>query len=613
MRYKSVVLLFFLGLLVLPFVSSEVYISKDPLTSYNVGDEVKFTFEVKSATPYYGFVDSDLYCDDSFEKNVFRSSVNLANNGSKSFEVSFFIKTGKECYVQVSFIKDKEKTEKFEVSPSLKSQVYLNSKSFQPGDVLKVNGTLIKENSKDFYYSVLMKLGNVTEKRFLFSTSEFYIEYPFESTTNAGNYSFSLEFEEKDIFGEVINVGFYSGSIKILAKPSSLFVVADEQIKPPFEYSANIQLLDQSKVLIKDEDVLVRLLEPNGRLNLEKIIKSGENFDFSFPSNSEFGGWKIKVIYGPLYTERLVQIDQNKEISIDLAENNTGLVITNRGNIPYEGVLELKMFNGSDEYPELISLNLSIDESLNKKFSKKGEYNLTIGNQTFSNVLITGAVISTNNVIGYGSIGVLLFLLGLIGAFIFTKRKNKDFRKIKKNSRKFFQSKKSKTLENLSSQSPPFSNLSQNSLKPTPKIGVKKRSENKSEKKIYGLFFKDDVSHELQNILRKYGFAIHKFGELSFSMFNSNKNPETKLVKLAKIIYQNSSNKRMFIHSKNFEKSPKFIGSFLDVKEVFSLESKGILISEEIYNNLENQTEFEKVSDFKLKENLIKLYRLKII
>ncbi len=591
MRNFKVFIFLFVFFLVLHLVSSEIYILEEPLDSYNVGDELNFSFLVYSKLPYHGFVDCDFYCNDDFQKKIFRNSINLGANSSKNFDVSFFLDSPGNCYVKISAINKKEETSAFLVSNEIKLKVFLNSKEFFPNQTLKINGSVKKENSKNFDYSLSLKLSNFSEKKYYFNSQNFYINYTFPSDIPAKNYSLVLNIEEKDIFGKLINSASYTEEIKIFSVPTSLFINSGEEFKPPYNYSVVISLLDQSGRIIKGEDILIRLLSPKDYTIIsQKIIKSGDNFSYFFLPNSTLGGWKLKAIYGSLYMEKLIQIQENKLIKINLTENNSKLIIKNLGNVEYNSPIELKLSNAYENSNSFLNLSIPVGGFYEYNFPKNGTYNVTIGNQTFYNVQLTGAVVSGQGFFksSHGKIVLLFFVLIVLGVFFilfFQKTKHKC-KKIKQKKIRLIKKHKQKEISKIA----PL-NLAKKTLK-------EKKESNLDINRVYALFFKQNVSLGLKKILEKYGLRLHKFKGIYFTMFKSNKNFENSLFKISKMIYENSENKSILIHSAEFKKDVHILESFLKFKKVFEIQEKGIFVSQNIYEKLNNKIEFKNIGVF---------------
>jgi hypothetical protein len=594
MRWK-IFLTVAIFILALHTISAGIYVLDEPHTLYNIGDEVNFSFSIESKIPVYGFVDADLFCEDNLKQNVFRSSVNLISNSSKTFNVSFFSDIKGDCYVKISLIDEEENTNNFYITDELDVKVFIDSKVFYPEEILKINGSVEKRNTNDLGYSILVKISDFYEKKYYFEKRDFYIENLFDSNVRAGNYTLSIYFEEKDIFGKIINRANYIDNVKILSKPNSIKIISDEIVKPPINLSSEIRLLDQSGTLMINEDVLVRLIDPQGRIGLERKVKSGDSLVLNFSSDSQRGGWKLKGIYGSLSMEKLIQIEENKEILVDFADNNSKIIIKNIGNVPYEGVFELKLSNGSEDVFDLINLNLSVSESVEEVFEREGIYNLTLGSKTYYNMPITrggitGAAISEMD-LNYPNIFlVIIFILFLLSGFILytiVRKRNKD--KILSGEELIVGDKPSKK-EVIKTKS-----YDENRVKSIATSQINSLHEKSHTKKIYALFFKENLSENLKVILRKYGLQIHKFKDTNFCIFNSTKNPEDNLFKISKVIYDNSENKNILIHSIDFDNNLSILKSFLKIRGVFNLGGGGIYVSDKVYFGLSNKNDFMKV------------------
>jgi hypothetical protein len=128
-------------------------------------------------------------------------------------------------------------------------------------------------------------------------------------------------------------------------------------------------------------------------------------------------------------------------------------------------------------------------------------------------------------------------------------------------------------------------------------------------KKVYCIFYRNLDISLFSDILKKYGLGIYKFGDLRFSILNSSKNPENKLIRLAKKIVAETNNKDLLLHLVKFrdrEKLSKLFGLIRDVLK----EGEGLLISEGIFDRIDNQREFVFFKTIADKDKKLKLYRL---
>jgi len=132
--------------------------------------------------------------------------------------------------------------------------------------------------------------------------------------------------------------------------------------------------------------------------------------------------------------------------------------------------------------------------------------------------------------------------------------------------------------------------------------------EEKSVSKLYGIFFRRILSKEALAIVEKYGLKVENVGSTPVCLFKSTKNPELKLLSLVNLIVDKSSNKDLLVHSVDLSSGEKNVKSFPEVRSSLN-RFRGILVSDSIYQSLEDKKMFSHIGNFRGKENLIKLYR----
>ena len=98
-------------LLFFSLVSSEIFIDQDEIEEYNIGDEIFFSFEIKESLPVKDYVEVSLNCDD-LDRVIFKQFVSFTAINHKNFSVPSLADLEGQCYIEVYFNEDIEKTEK---------------------------------------------------------------------------------------------------------------------------------------------------------------------------------------------------------------------------------------------------------------------------------------------------------------------------------------------------------------------------------------------------------------------------------------------------------------------------------------------------------------------
>lgn len=612
--------LFLVILFLLPLVRSEIYIQDEPLLKYNVGEFISVIFDVEEDLPVSGYVEAELICG-SDSKTVFKEFKNFQVKNNYEFSVVVFADEVDECYIEITFRDEEEQTRNFKIVDDLKIEYSLSSKTFSPGGIISISGNVSKVNGEKLNYSAEINLGDVYSKKYSLTDSEFNFEILLTNDTLSGKYDLEILFQEKDLFDEVINSGEIDEEINVLSKATSILIEAVEEITPPENLSVQITLRDQGMKKISNETLIYRIQDPENNIFQEGTVKSGEIFYVNFSGSAKIGGWKINSFYSSLSALKPIYINEYRDLSVNFIEGTGKFLIENIGNLPYEGVIELFLMNGSDD--EIIAINVDLDteEEMNYTLSQIGSYNVSYGNETFKNIYLTGAVISTANLVSYWPfLLTFVVIIILVIGIIFGKKKSKEgisneklkIKSNKKHKNKIFKERKKFQVPKFSFEINNKKKIENIKEVKKPKINseiIKERSEKiENTEKLYGLFFKKSPSRELLAILENYNFKVRLIGSTSVCVFKSNKNPEERLLRLVKLILEKTYDRDFLIYSQILTNDKDNMRLFPRVR--FILEKyNGVLFSEDVYNKLSEKNNFNFVGYYRMKETLIKLYR----
>ncbi|MBU0907488.1 MAG: hypothetical protein KKE05_05020, partial [Nanoarchaeota archaeon] len=205
--------------------------------------------------------------------------------------------------------------------------------------------------------------------------------------------------------------------------------LSDQSTLPNEEMSYSTILYDQSGKHAEG-DISVKIYKPEGALFDQRIVRSDESTTVPLIPSSPPGYWKIEAKYEDLSATKQFLIEEFKDLSFTLTENN--LIVENTGNIPFTGPIEVTIGDVS-EVKELS--NLPIGESLKYTLkAPKGEYTIQVGEgsekQTVGSTFLTGRAI-TVQAAGDGSVvttslwvlGSLIILLIIALAAVYLYRR----------------------------------------------------------------------------------------------------------------------------------------------------------------------------------------------
>ncbi len=622
--------LFLLVLIFLPLVSSQIIFLDNPKNVYNFEDFISIDFSIKQEVFTRGDVQAFLVCGNN-EKLVFQQFNEFKNGQEKNFSLFFLASIKGNCYAKILFNDESEKTQKFKITDNIITAFGLNNKFFLPLEEIKINGTANKENSEKLNGIAIISIENLINQTVEVKEGKFSFSYIFEKDVAPGVYSVEVFAIEKNFNGDEINRGNFSEKIEIKSYPAKIKIESLEFFKPPYEFQIKASLLDQTNALFHDEILIVKIFDPKNEIFMQDAENSGERFNISFKENTLRGGWKINVYYGDLFASKSFYVEDNREIKIELGKegceiNNSfcKINISNIGNVPYNGVIDVSFQNENSNETFPLNINLSKGDSEIFEFELEGYFNISAGDQNFENVYlspITGAVLFEGSKKKTYIFIVVLLIVLIVFFFIWKKihKTNLSFlRKNKNNKTKDF-------LPSLNTekpiQKPEEKQIAEKEIKeinPVNKTPVKKEvsekekiiNKNKFQKKIYSIFFHDVNYEKLEKFLQKYNLVLHRAsGDSFFIITYSDKDLSKKLTEIVFKISKEFKGISTILHSEIFENKISSISSVLITKNLVSY-LNGFFVTENIAEKLEKNHGFRinKDKSFRVKERVIKLY-----
>jgi len=150
-------------------------------------------------------------------------------------------------------------------------------------------------------------------------------------------------------------------------------------------------LIDQGDDLII-EDISVEVISAGGDIEYSTVVKTDEAIVYEFSQYAKPGNWEIRTYATGLKSENSFSLGETISADFDL-ENQT-LVVVNTGNIKYKKPLEIIFSSGTltETVIAKVSLGPGESESINLgHYVESGVYDITIGDNSYSGVSITGA------------------------------------------------------------------------------------------------------------------------------------------------------------------------------------------------------------------------------
>ncbi|PIN93904.1 hypothetical protein COU54_01170 [Candidatus Pacearchaeota archaeon CG10_big_fil_rev_8_21_14_0_10_31_24] len=371
-------LLSFLAILVIPLASASISIT--PLNSiYNVGDDFSVDFGISQSENSHKFLSASLNCEEG-SIEIYKSPLAFVAGEQKYISIPanldlFLINNLRtECYVNVSYGNDIQKSSVFDISSEILVNVKLNSLVVNAGEEVSFSGTVVKKNAQQVDGSVTLAISDLD------ITSSVQVENGvFNSTlkipSNAPSNTYELNFfvNEKDDNDEIINEGSAVTYFKVpqLAKRGEI-AVSKSSIVPGEDFSYTILIYDQAgNVMIVDNNVTI--YTPSGTISEVKTQKSDEKQVLDIPSNIVPGKWRIDIRYGEISSSKILSVQELRKVSYSLQDGV--LVVDNVGNVPYEGPIAVDIGDSK----EVVEVSIPIEGKQQFKLSAPpGSYPITI-------------------------------------------------------------------------------------------------------------------------------------------------------------------------------------------------------------------------------------------
>jgi len=465
---------------VVNLVSAEIHFSK-PEGIYNLGDVIEN--EISVVPPGKGFLHVDLVCDNG-ELNILNTIPN--DNGKANVKLpltnTYIGDLTGSCSFLGEYNGEVSESRSFEISRKLDVVLDIDSFSAKPGENITITGSVTRQNGAKVNGKVeltvpLLSLrgdeeieeenqseentseeegnevdeekeesdedaeeeiieegidngifyGNIIEGRFS-------IIFDLMENTPAGTYLIKV-FAYEEYSGERTSEGIGKSDLHVLQILSGVDVALNNQNLNPGEiFSFKPMALDQTGVSIESE-ISAIIIDENQNRVFEKIVRSGETIEYEIPTNLTSGYYEIEVSSEEESIIKKFYVNEMAIASFEL--QNSTLVVTNIGNIPYKKDIQVDL-NGK---PFVKKLNLNLGESTEFKLTgAEGEYDVKVSDGeseiSRSGILLTGRAIGVQEIKEGANIAlnrpvVWIFLIIILGGGAFflvrSMRKKKSF------------------------------------------------------------------------------------------------------------------------------------------------------------------------------------------
>jgi hypothetical protein len=440
MEKRAVITILFLVLMV-SFVSGEVFFTQQPKESYNLGDQINV---VLGSDGDPGWVNVNLVCG--------------GLNGTSSGQLAFFyyMKKGETsvpvnvpltqeflrgsqgaCRLSMVYNSVTKESLAFDISSNLDVDVTFNNNIFKPNETVYFTGTVYKQGGEEvngfaevtFSYNGLEMIVPVVD-------GEFDGNISLQGTIPSGSYNLDLFVYEKDESDAITNFFVANNMIEVAQDPRGLKIDVVKTINPDSDLDFVANLLDQTNTNVDGLPVAFTLVNPAGEQVLNSLSETGVTEYYRLQKNALLGIWNLSAqsqgLYSGIYT---VDVSPNVEAEF-LLVNNT-LLVRNVGNVPYDKFVEVGI---GENFTQVLVLNLSLGGSVEFQLeAPNGNYSVIVGDGS-SNIdgiaALTGEVIGIKDSRRGGLFFVNKFafawiiIIGILGLFIFVsarKIKGKNF------------------------------------------------------------------------------------------------------------------------------------------------------------------------------------------
>jgi class 3 adenylate cyclase len=333
------------------------------------------------------------------------------------------------CNIYAEYASDSRTTPDFEINKKITVKIpieeinlYAGKNIIIKGEATKANNLAAGRNQEAFVDIILDENTTLTQ-----SVNEglFSVNFSVPLTTHAGAYSLRFFVYEKDENDEISNSGETSTRLIVLQKPAKVSVAIDKTTVSPEQNISLIPFIyDAAGDSIKDQLVL-RILDVSKNIIYESVVNAEEEINFELNSTTLPGYSSVIVEKGNLSTEKTYYISELKKISAQIKDGK--VIITNTGNIPYGGAVEITF--GGENFVKDLELGYQESKSFDLT-APDGYYNVNIndGNSIFSQtgVSLTGNTVSLRDSgVRVGDFLsrypiVWIFLSMVMGLFVFT-------------------------------------------------------------------------------------------------------------------------------------------------------------------------------------------------
>ncbi len=211
------------------------------------------------------------------------------------------------------------------------------------------------------------------------------------------------------------NFGIHIFSIIVDPVPTKIVIVADkEAINPGEQISIRAFLRDQANNDI-EESITLNVVNEEGDVYYDSVKNLGEEAIVTLAEDVVPGNYFIKGTFGNIEGEKLFIVGEVEMLNYTI--EGQILIVTNVGNIPYEGPLQVEMDGNGKTSSISRDLNLGVgqEERIDLGVDRAtGEYDVIVNDRIFDSVQVVG--VEKNNYL----LWIVYVILGAIILYLLT-------------------------------------------------------------------------------------------------------------------------------------------------------------------------------------------------
>ncbi len=422
--------------LLLPMASAEIFLSQTE-PSYSIGDRLDVDISLSPPSPTNDFLSVNIACSTE-SVNIYRNPVNLIANEDRTIPVNVVLSKTLigslegDCQLNALYGSETASSNDFRISDDIDVELDLFDRRVDPASQVTISGTAVKVgdvNVEGFVEVRIDSLGVSVSKPV--NQGEFSFNFTIPRDAASGEHEMSVRVYEQDPSGELSNEGTVNETIEVAQVLNRLEIEVSSQNAIPGEegFTYQINAFDQADSTI-DTEVSVYVYDPAEYIYSNRVIRTQEEYPLLLNISDPPGYWKIEASSDGIDTRKLFYLEEIRQILSTLL--NDTLIVTNTGNTPYQGPIEISIGSAV----EVRQLDLAIGETKRYRLTAPdGTYLIRINDGTeetvLGNVALTGNAVGVDDIKGglvnsfvspiFWLMGILL--LGLIIAYVIVKRK----------------------------------------------------------------------------------------------------------------------------------------------------------------------------------------------